>query len=34
METEDKLLIVLGTFIVAGYGYSSDMPQALEVPLR
>jgi hypothetical protein len=30
MEWEDILLVFLGTFIVVGYGYSMDMPQALE----
>jgi len=34
MEWEDILLIFLGTIIVVGYGYSMDMPQALELPLR
>ena len=34
MELEDMVLLVMGTLIVIGYGYSLDMPQALEVPLR
>lgn len=34
MERDDILLIALATLVVAGYGYSMDMPQALEVPLR
>lgn len=34
MKCEDIILVTLGTSIVVGYGYSMDMPQALELPLR
>jgi hypothetical protein len=34
MELENIVLLLMGTLIVIGYGYSMDMPQALEVPLR
>jgi MFS family permease len=34
MESEDKLLTALGLVVVIGYGYSMDMPQALQAPLR
>lgn len=34
MLSEDHMLVCFGTIIVIGYGYSLDMPQALEVPLR
>lgn len=34
MKLEDKIITAMGLVIVIGYGYSVDMPQALEAPLR
>ena len=34
MEFEDIVLLFMATIIVMGYGYSIDMPQALETQLR
>lgn len=34
MQLSDKIITVMGLIIVIGYGYSVDMPQAIEAPLR
>lgn len=34
MKLSDKIITAMGLIIVIGYGYSVDMPQALEAPLR